>query len=228
MLNDTQKPSSNYHHGNVKEALLNAAQSHIENNEGEMISLRALSKVVGVTPSAVYNHFVDKNALILAIKVRIYQDFNIFFAENCTETENPDKALLEMCLAYFHFSRQFPSQFRFIFSSSIPMEWSTDEMVDVSSRCLVKARSLVFAIHKEYQLQCTEEEVVNSTLLIWSQLHGIVTLRNSGLIGAAVSNQNWPEKCGLQNDKQVEKLIEDHVQIMINGMLNSSRGKSKH
>lgn len=228
MLIDSQKANSNYHHGNVKEALLSAAQNHIENNEGDMISLRALSKEVGVTPSAVYNHFADKNALILAIKVRIYQSFNIFFAEYCKDTESPDKSLIDMCLAYFHFSRKYPAQFRFIFSSPIPSEWSTHEIVDVSCRCIVKARSLVFAIHEQYQLHCSEEEVVNSTLLIWSQLHGIVTLRNSGLIGAAVSHQNWPAKCGLHDDAQVEKLIEDHVQIMINGMLSSARGKSKH
>ncbi|MDA1289965.1 MAG: TetR/AcrR family transcriptional regulator, partial [Proteobacteria bacterium] len=226
MLIDTHKTSANYHHGNVKEALLIAAQSHIENNEGEMISLRALSKEVGVTPSAVYNHFADKSALILAIKIRIFQSFNRFFAASCKESESPDKALLEMCLAYFHFSREFPSQFRFIFSSSIPVEWSTQEVVDVSCRCIVRVRSLVFAIHKKYKLHCSEEEVVNATLLIWSQLHGIVTLRNSGLICAAVIHQKWPEKCGLTDNAQVEKLIKDHVQIMINGMLNSSRGRT--
>ena len=228
MLIDALKTGSNYHHGNVKEALLNAAQNHIENNEGEMISLRALSKEVGVTPSAVYNHFVDKSALILAIKIRIYQRFNKFFAENCKETESPERALIEMCLAYFHFSREFPSQFRFIFSSSIPIEWSTHEIVDVSCHCIVRARSFVFAIHEKYQLHCSEEEVVNATLLVWSQLHGIVTLRNSGLISATVSHQNWPQKCGLTDDTQVKKLIEDHVQIVIDGMLSSSHGKSKH
>lgn len=228
MLSDPQKSNTNYHHGNVKEALLNAAQNHIENNEGEMISLRALSKEVGVTPSAVYNHFADKNALILAIKMRIYQSFNAFFAKSCKHTESPDRALLEMCLAYYHFSRKFPAQFRFLFSSSIPMEWSTNEIVDISCRCIVRARGLVFAIHEKYQSHCSEEDIVNATLLIWSQLHGIVTLRNSGLISAAVSHQNWPVSCALIEDSQVEKLIEDHVHIMINGMLNSTRGKSKH
>ena len=228
MLVDTQKSSTNYHHGNVKEALLVAAANHIENNEGEMISLRALSKEVGITPSAVYNHFADKSALLMAIKIRVYESFNKFFTDNCTESENPDRALVEMCLAYFHFSRKYPSQFRFLFSASLPMEWSTEEIIDVSCRCIAKARSLVFAIHNKYQLHCTEEEVVNSTLLIWSQLHGIVTLRSSGLIGAAVSHQQWPANCGLYEDAQVEKLIEDHVKIMINGMLNSSRGKSSH
>ena len=200
----------------------------IENNEGEMISLRALSKEVGITPSAVYNHFADKSALLMAIKIRVYEIFNKFFTDNCTESENPARALVEMWLAYFHFSRKYSSQFRFLFRASLPMEWSTKEIIDVFCRCLAKARSLVFAIHNKYQLHCTEEVVVNSTLLTWSQLHGIVTLRSSGLIGAAVTHQQWPANCGLYEDAQVEKLIEDHVKIMINGMLNSSRGKSSH
>ena len=108
------------------------------------------------------------------------------------------------------------------------MEWSTGEIVDVSCRCIVRVRSLVFAISCKHQLQCAEVEVVNATMLIWSQLHGIVTLRNSGLIGAAVSHQKWPADCGLHEDEQVEILIENHVQIMIDGMLSSSRGKTKH
>lgn len=225
---DSLKTSSNYHHGNVKEALLDAAQEYIENNGGQMISLRALSKKVGVTPSAVYNHFDDKDALMLAVKMRLYESFNDFYARHCTETVDPKRALFEMCLAYFHFSREHPRQFQFLFTASLPMEWSTDEVIDVSCRAIVRVRSLVLAIHNNYQLHCSEEEVVNATLLIWSQLHGIVTLRNSGLIAAAVNHQGWPASCGLSEDVNVERLIEGHVQVMIDGLINSSRGRSKH
>ena len=59
MLTEDLKPNQRYHHGNVKEALIDVAMKLIEANEVEMISLRRLSKEVGVTPSAVYNHFSD-------------------------------------------------------------------------------------------------------------------------------------------------------------------------
>ena len=68
-----KKYSTNYHHGNVKKALLDMAASHIENNDAKMISLHALSKEVGITPSAIYNYFASKRALIMAIKIRVYQ-----------------------------------------------------------------------------------------------------------------------------------------------------------
>ena len=69
MLIVKKKAGSNYQHSNVKEAWLNAAQSHTEHNEAEMISLRALSNKVAVTPSAAYNPFIDKSALLLAIAI---------------------------------------------------------------------------------------------------------------------------------------------------------------
>ena len=227
MAIESQKINPNYHHGNVKGALLDAAQNHIENNDGEMISLRALSRQVGITPSAVYNHFSDKNALMRAIKIRFFETFNEFFEKSCNSNSTPEQSLLEMCIAYFRFSRKYPSQFRFLFSSSLFMECSTAEIVDVTCRGIVKVRGLVFEIHQQHQTNCTEEELVNITLLIWSQLHGIVTLRNSGSIGAAVNYQNWSAIYGLDEDAQVEKLIKHHVQIMVSGMLNKDYSKKQ-
>jgi hypothetical protein len=73
-----------------------------------------------------------------------------------------------------------------------------------------------------------KEALLNAVLLVWTQWHGIVTLGNSDFISATVIHQNWPEKCALTDNAQVEKLIEGRVQIMINGMLSSSRGKGNN
>ena len=81
MLIVKQKAGSNYQHSNVKEAWLNATQSHIENNEAEMISLRALSKKVAVTPSAAYNPFIDKIATTIFCKFIYATTFKFRFLE---------------------------------------------------------------------------------------------------------------------------------------------------
>ena len=73
-----------------------------------------------------------------------------------------------------------------------------------------------------------KEALLNAALLVRTQLHGIVTLRNSGLIRADATHQNWHQKCALTDNAQMEKLVEDRVQIMINGMLSSSREKGDH
>jgi len=228
MLTEEQKSSQRYHHGNVKEALIDVAMALLEENQLARISLRRLSKEVGITPSAVYNHFVDKDALMLAIKTRVYEDFNRFFESRSSLTNNPEQALMEICLAYYHYSRQQPARFNFLFGSVLPQEWSTPETVEVSCRCIVRTRKLVLGIYEKYQIPCEEEDVVNATLLVWSGLHGIVTLRNSGSIQAAVTYQDWPSACALEADSEVEGIIETHVQNLVNGILNSQRSESHH
>ena len=109
MFPDDLKPSQPYHHGDVKNALINAAMKLIDTNELEAMSLRRLAKEVGVTPSAVYNHFTDKDALMMAIKIRLYEDINRYFDSHYPESDDPEQTLLDMCYTYFHFSREFPT-----------------------------------------------------------------------------------------------------------------------
>jgi len=187
MLADDSKQNQPYHHGNVKEALIEMAMTMIERDDVSTLSLRRLSKAVGVTPSAVYNHFADKDALLLAVKTRIYDEMNEYFEANRSETDDPEQELLDICNSYYHYSNEYPSQFQFLFGSVLPMEWSTQENIEIFCRSITRTRKLVWRIFEKYQIPCTETAVVNAALLVWSQLHGIVTLRNSGSIQAAVT-----------------------------------------
>ena len=217
-----------YHHGNVKDSLLAVALELIDANQGELISLRKLANAVGVTPSAVYNHFADRNALMLAIKIRIYEKFNRFFEARFSGTDNPEEALLEICFAYYQFSKKHPSQYHFLFSSTLPLEWTTPEAVKVFCRSLARTRKIIFEIYQKHQISCSEETIVQTTLLIWSQLHGIVMLRNSGSIQAAVSYQEWPQSCALARDEEVEELIRLRVDLMLNGIIEGRQGGRSH
>ena len=228
MYTDARKQNQSYHHGNVKEALIDVAMQMIEANRPGLLSLRRLAKEVGVTPSAVYNHFSDKSALMLAIKIRLYEEINQYFEERVDAAADPEAALLASCLAYYHFSQQYPAHFHILFSSTLPMDWSTPQTVETSCRSIVRTRKLVFEIYQKYQIPCSEEEVVNTTLLIWSQLHGIVALKRSGSIKAAVAYQDWPASCALAQDKDVERLIGNHVAMTINAISGGQRGENQH
>jgi len=98
MFNEEEAPQP-YHHGNVKEALITKAMEFIDTNETGMLSLRRLAREVGVSPSAVYNHFPGKNALLLTIKTRLYEQLNAYFDRRCRTDIDPTRALLDRCLA---------------------------------------------------------------------------------------------------------------------------------
>ncbi len=228
MLIGDQDKRAAYHHGNVKAALVDAAMHFIEANDIERLSLRGLAKQVGVTPSAVYNHFSDKNALMLAIKLRLYEEIDEYFESHCQPSSNPEDYLLDMCLAYYHFAEEHPARFHILFSSTLPREWSTPEFVEVSCRCLVRLRKTVLDIYDAYRVPCAEADVVNTTLLIWGQLHGIIALKKSGSIEAAVAYQDWPVSCALSNDDDVKRLIGSHVDMAVNAIMNSRCREEKH
>ena len=56
-----------YHHGDLRRALVSAGLAALETSDIGEISLRQLARDVGVSPTAVYRHFPDKNALMRAL-----------------------------------------------------------------------------------------------------------------------------------------------------------------
>jgi AcrR family transcriptional regulator len=59
-----QPQSRPHHHGNLKEALLTHALEAARSGTIESLSLRQVSRELGVSPGAVYRHFADKDALL--------------------------------------------------------------------------------------------------------------------------------------------------------------------
>jgi AcrR family transcriptional regulator len=56
-----------YHHGDLRSALIEAGLAQLAQSDEKHVSLRELARQVGVSPTAVYRHFPDKNALLAAL-----------------------------------------------------------------------------------------------------------------------------------------------------------------
>ena len=64
-----------YHHGNLREALLKAAEKALETGGAQSISLRELSRELGVSHTSPRRHFADKQALLDALALRGFARF---------------------------------------------------------------------------------------------------------------------------------------------------------
>jgi AcrR family transcriptional regulator len=64
-----------YHHGNLREALIEAGLAVLDNAKAEDLSLRALAREVGVTANAAYRHFQDKDDLLNALAAEGFRRF---------------------------------------------------------------------------------------------------------------------------------------------------------
>ncbi len=64
---DGAKASGAYHHGDLRAAVIAAGLKRLEAGDGGELGLRALARDVGVSATALYRHFPDKEALLDAL-----------------------------------------------------------------------------------------------------------------------------------------------------------------
>lgn len=204
-----------YHHGNVKTELVDAAMRLMCSEEIEQISLRRLAKEIGVTPSAVYNHFPDKRSLMVAIKIRAFEALNDYFDNIPDDASDPETTIRNLFHGYFRFSQMHPTQFLILFRGDTSLTPPSYQSLRMSCRTINRFRSVMMQVYEKYQVKCTEQQLVNSVLLSWSQLHGLVILRNSGSIIAAVGCHDWPIECSLRSDSEVFEIIDDIIDRLI-------------
>lgn len=210
-----EQKQTSYHHGNVKKELIDAALRLMENEDIEQISLRRLAREIGVTPPAVYNHFADKQTLMVAIKTRAFAELNIYFDEACTADPDPELELRDLLLAYFSFSQQNPARFNVLFRGDVSRSHISDDFLRMSCKTINRLRRVMLAIYQKYQVQCSEEQLVNQATLAWAQVHGLIVLRDSGSILATIGSEGWPRSCALQTDEDINSLLE----ILVDGVL---------
>src|SRR2546423_14880513 len=76
-----RKPPDPYHHGDLRDALVQAALQDAEQGGPEAISLKALAKKLGVSQPAPYRHFADREALLEAVTAAAFRQFNVILRD---------------------------------------------------------------------------------------------------------------------------------------------------
>ena len=109
--------NSPYHHGNLRQALLEAALIILE-KEGEAgLGLRDLARAVGVSAAAPYRHFDSRAALLEALAVTGFQRFSA--AMEAVAAGDPPDAMAAMGKTYVLFALSNANLFRLMFSPQL-------------------------------------------------------------------------------------------------------------
>ena len=99
-----------YHHGHLREALLRAAEKTLETGGVQSISLRELSRELGVSQGAPRRHFADKQALLDALALRGFEQFGEALGRAAGRRGQDFKArLTQMARAYVGFALKHPA-----------------------------------------------------------------------------------------------------------------------
>ncbi|HET8539146.1 MAG TPA: TetR/AcrR family transcriptional regulator [Anaeromyxobacter sp.] len=113
---------ASYHHGDLRNALLQAALKLVARKGVEGFSLREAARAVGVSPAAAYRHFEDRSALLAALAIEGLARLAVEMEEAIERAPgtpgSPSRAAAELSAigtAYVEFAVANPSHFRVMF-----------------------------------------------------------------------------------------------------------------
>ena len=107
-------PPKPYHHGNLRESLLAAADELLSVRGVQGLTLREVARQAGVSHAAPYHHFASLDELLAAVAGLSFARLG---ADLAVAASNPDprSALLDVNDAYVRHARRYPAQFRLMF-----------------------------------------------------------------------------------------------------------------
>ena len=187
-----------YHHGALRTALLNAAETILDRDGIAALTLRAAAREAGVSHAAPTHHFGDLSGLLTALAATGFVRFrNHLEAEAEAARAEPSARLIALGRGYVGFARASPGLFQLMFRS---------ERLDWSSPALSTAGEAAFALLTQDEPKDAVQSVSHGfrSLVVaasrWSLMHGLATLLIDGRVAALV---------GKNPGTDIEVLIEE-------------------
>jgi AcrR family transcriptional regulator len=175
-----------YHHGALAGAMVDEALREVRERGSEEVSLRRIATNLGVSPSAAYNHFSDKDALLHEVGEHGHDDLDRRMAEAlAAHTEDSDEAAIarfrSLGEAYFGFAVDEPNLFLLTFGrmcfnategehESSPYDRLGAALDELDTRGLLRSGARP-----------------NLDLTVWAAVHGMCVLILEGGVPAEAS-----------------------------------------
>lgn len=150
----------------LREPLIDATVALLsETGDASQVSVRAITKRAGVSPTALYLHFPDRDAIVDAAVDAGFSAFNAAVLEAARSTDDPRGRLLAMGEAYLTFARRQPALYAVIFSARRPASESGSVDRGAALDGLIAAVGAV-----------VDSDARPVAMALWSTLHGYATL----------------------------------------------------
>ncbi|WLA62694.1 TetR/AcrR family transcriptional regulator [Bradyrhizobium diazoefficiens] len=174
------KTEAPYHHGALREALLQAAERVLERDGLAGLTLRAVAREAGVSHAAPTHHFGDLTGLLSELAAVGFRQFNAAMASACDTATTPLARALARPKAYVAYAQAHPGMYGIMFRT---------ERLDYSRPSLHEAAEASFAGLANAIGAMRQEQISGDALTLdqgaaiaraWSMVHGFTTLLLDG------------------------------------------------
>ncbi len=174
------KKRKNYHHGDLKAQLAEAALAFLAHSGPETLSLRDLCRVVGVSTMAPYRHFEDKAALLIFLAEAGCRELLRLMSDAEREEKQPLRRLERCAEIYASFAQNNSSQFRLIFGPEMNRHGERAQpVIQVAGECIAILIRAIAEAQRQGGIRC-DVGAPQIADIIWIAIHGFADLRLSG------------------------------------------------
>jgi AcrR family transcriptional regulator len=178
-------PARKYHHGDLKNALIQAGIEILSEQGLHALSLRKVAQRAGVSHSAPYAHFTDKQALITAISTEGYRKlYNCLAAAVEQYRRDPMRQLIEASWAYLQFALREPAHFKVTLSGVVEKEQEYPAFVEMTQKAFGLVVDLTDACQQAGILKAGPADQM--AVSVWSIVHGFTSLILEGQIASSL------------------------------------------
>lgn len=185
-----------YHHGDLRQALLDAAVALLREGGTEALALRAVARRAGVSQTAPYRHFEDRRALVAAVAEEAFARLGAAIGRAVQRGKPGLPALRRGMAAYIRFGQLNPAEYRVMFG---PQLVSQDDLPGLRTAALG-----VFQILRDGIARLQEGGAIGAgdpgtmAITAWATLHGLVMLSLDGQ--ASVTGRSLATLAGAATD----------------------------
>ena len=174
------KQPSRYHHGDLPRAMLQEAVRTIQTHGMAALTLRGVGERLGVSRTALYRHFADKQALLAAVAAEGFRTLRAALVEAWETGGRGREGFDAMGVAYVRFAVAHPSHYRVMFGGVVRPGDASRAVGDPGTDAF---QVLVDAIVEQQQTGLVRgDDPRQLALYIWAVVHGVAMLALDGML----------------------------------------------
>ncbi len=160
----------------LRTKILDAARELFVTEGYDAVTMRKVAERIEYSPTAIYMHFADKEALIRDLCIHDFAAFSARFAEAASVVD-PVERLRRSGEVYVAFALEHPQQYRLMFMTPHPpVEATAEQAVDPAQNAYIFLRSTIADAIAQGRLRPEHSDAELVAQTVWAAVHGVVSL----------------------------------------------------
>ena len=182
----TDAPKAPYHHGDLRVALLEAAERLLLRDGIEGLTLRAAAREAGVSHAAPKNHFENLTGLLSDLAAVGYERFGEEMTSGLRDNADPEERMSVIGRGYITFALANPAMFQLMFRNE-RLDYDRPALLDASNAAFSVLSGSVGAQRQESVGDVLTIEQAASAASSWALVHGLSMLLLDGQLNGLLA-----------------------------------------